>query len=98
MAVTLNRRAYDHAKEHSAKNDLFTTSGMRGASTGRPHWRKMNSFASIVLQNMANGIWELTTRSPRIPRDTMNFPMGISKMSIGVACSLRRAVRANTST
>src|SRR6195256_132836 len=85
-------------RSSSTKEDLYSTSAMRGASTGRPHSRKMNSFASTALPNTASGIWESTTKSRTRPRDTTNFPMGISKMSTAVACSLRKAARASTNT
>src|SRR3981189_3255840 len=60
----------------STKADLYSTSGMHRASTGRPHKRKMNSFASTAFPNTANGIWESTTKSLRIPRDITSFPYG----------------------
>src|SRR5712672_1606914 len=71
---------------------------MHGASTGHPHSRKMNSFASTVLRNMASGTWESTTRNPRTPRDTTNSPTGILKMFTAVAYSRQKAARGNTNT
>src|SRR6202171_4150565 len=85
-------------KSSSTKEDLYSTSAMHGASTGHPHSRKMNSFASTALPNTASGIWVSTTKSRTRPRDTTNFPMGTSKMSTAVACSLRKAARASTNT
>ena len=57
MAVTLNRRAFEHAKGLSTAEDLYSTSEMHGASTSRRHSKRTNSFASTVLPNTANGIW-----------------------------------------
>src|SRR5882757_5270418 len=85
-------------KSLSAKEGLSSTSAMHGASTGRPQRRKTNSFAFTVLPNTASGIWESTTRNLRTPRDTTNFPMGISNVSTAVACSPRKAAPANTNT
>src|SRR6202040_1332200 len=82
----------------STKDGLFWTSEMHGASTGRLPSRKMKSFASTALPNTAGGIWESMTKNPSRPRDTMNFPMGISARSIAVACSRQKAAPANTST
>src|SRR4051812_5738221 len=73
-------------------------SEMHGASTGHPRRRKMNSFESTVLPNTASGIWDSTTKKLKAPRDATNFPMGISKMSIAVACSPQKAAQVNTST
>src|ERR1700730_3854653 len=85
-------------KSSSTKEDSYSTSEMHGASIGRPHRRKMNSFAFTVLPNTANGIWESTTKNQWTPRDTTNFLMEISKMSTAAAYSLLKAARANTST
>src|SRR6202045_4296868 len=82
----------------STKNGLFWTSGMHGASTGRLPSRKMNSFASTALPNTAGGIWESMPKNPSRPRDTTNFPMGISARSTAAACSRQKAAPANTST
>src|ERR1700730_9815707 len=71
---------------------------MHGASTGHPHSRKMNSFASTVLRNMASGTWESTTRNPRTPRDTTNSSTGTLKMFTAVAYSRQKAARGNTIT
>src|ERR1700722_4513107 len=71
---------------------------MHGASTGHPHSRKMNSFASTVLRNMAGGIWESMTKNPRTPRDTTNSPTGTLKMFTAVAYSRQKAAPANTIT
>jgi len=98
MAVTLNRRAFDHAKELINEGRIVLTSEMHGASTGRLPSRRMNSFASTALPNTAGGIWESTTKSPSRPKDTTNFHMGISARSTAVACSRQRAAPANTNT
>src|SRR6202166_2782032 len=82
----------------STKDGLYWTSEMHGASTGRLPSRKMNSFASTALPNTAGGIWESMTKTPSRPRDTTNFPMGISARSTAVACSRQKAALANTST
>src|ERR1700692_3496039 len=82
----------------STKDGLYWTSEMHGASTGRLPSRKMNSFASTVLPNTAGGIWASTTKNPSRPRDTTNFPMGISARSPAGACSRQKAAPANTST
>src|ERR1700719_3917650 len=82
----------------STKDGLYWTSDMHGASTGRLPSRKMNSFASTALPNTAGGIWESTTKNPSRPRDTTNFPTGISARSIAVACSRQKTAPANTST
>src|ERR1700686_2683988 len=82
----------------STKDGLYWTSEMHGASTGRLPSRRMNSFACTALPNTAGGIWESTTRSPSRPRDTTNFPMGISERSTAAACSRRKAAPANTNT
>src|SRR3984957_10581230 len=80
------------------KDRLYWTSEMHGANTGRLPSRKMNSFASTALTNTAGGIWESMTKNPSRPRDTTNFPMGISARSIAVACSRQKTAPANTST
>src|ERR1700682_3286613 len=85
-------------KNLSAKDGWYWTSAMHGASTGRPQKRKTHSFASTVLPNTANGIWASTTKSPSRPRDTTNFPTGISERSTAVACSRQKAAPANIST
>src|SRR4030081_3660497 len=77
----------------SRKENLYTTSEMHGVSTGHPRRRKMNSFACTGLPNTASGIWDSTTKNPRIPRATMNFPMGISKKCTAAACSPQKAAR-----
>src|SRR3984957_14334064 len=82
----------------STKDGLFWTSEMHGASTGRLPRRKMNSFASTALPNTAGGIWESMPKNPSRPRDTTNFPMGISARSTAAACSRQKAAPANTST
>src|ERR1700692_1430512 len=82
----------------STKDGLYWTSEMHGASTGRLPSRKMNSFASTALPTTAGGIWESMTKNPNRPRDTTNFPMGISARPTAVACSRQKAAPANTST
>src|ERR1700722_9402651 len=82
----------------STKDRLYWTSEMHGASTGRLPSRKMNSFASTALTNTAGGIWESMPKNPSRPRDTTNFPMGISARSTAAACSRPKAAPANTST
>src|ERR1700730_7195970 len=52
----------------STTEDLYSTSAMYGASTGRPRRRKTTSFASTALPNTASGIWESTTKSPQPKR------------------------------
>src|ERR1700733_12196045 len=80
------------------KDRLYWTSEMHGANTGRLPSRKINSFASTALPNTAGGIWESMTKNLSRPRDTTNFPMGISARSTAVACSRQKAAPANTNT
>jgi hypothetical protein len=93
MAAMLNRRAYEHAKELITEGRFIFDE--RGAwSEHRPSAEEENEF--IRLHSLtASGIWDSTTKNPRRPRGTTNFPMGISRMCTAVACSPRKAARAN---
>ena len=62
MAVTLNRRAYEHAKE-LINDGRFVFDERDVWSEHRPRRRKTTSFASTALPNTASGIWESTTKS-----------------------------------
>jgi len=97
MPVTLNRRAFGRAKELIEKGSVVFDE--RDAwSEHRPSASKETEFfASTVSPSTANGIWESMTNDLMTPRDTTNFSMGISRMSIGAACS-RKIARANTNT
>lgn len=97
MAVTLNRRAYDYAKE--LINEVrFVFDEREAWSEHQPSAQEENEY--LRLYGFAQyGKWYLgATRNPRIPRGTMSFPMGISNISTGVASLARKAGRANTST
>jgi hypothetical protein len=68
-------------------------------SEHRPSAREENDF--IRLHGFAEyGKWYfgINDEKPEETKDTANFPLGISKMSTGVAYSLQKAARANTST
>ena len=88
MAVKLNDRAYEHAR------DLIVAG--RCVIDGRDAWSEhqpsaMEESEYIRLHGLAEyGIWYLGV-------NTMSFPMGISRMSTVVAYSLRKAVPANAS-
>ena len=77
MAVTLNRQAYEHAEEFIEEGTfVFRRARCTERAPAVRTGAKMNSFVSMVLPNTANGIWESTTKSLKIQRDTMSFPYG----------------------
>ena len=98
MAVTLNRRAFDHAKELINEGRIVLDE--RDAwSEHRPTAEQENEF--IRLRGFAEyGRWYfgINDENPSRPRDTTNFPMEISAGSIAAACSRQKAVPAKTNT
>ena len=99
MTVTLNRRAFDHAKELISEGRIVLDE--RDAwSEHRPTAEQENEL--ICLHGFAEyGRWYLgisDEKPEQQRRDTTNFPMGISARSIAVACSRQKAAPAKTST
>jgi hypothetical protein len=93
MTVTLNQRAYERAKE-LIDEARFVFDERDAWSEHQPSaMEEANTSASTALPNTANGIWELTARTPRIPKGTMSLPVGISRMSTrcGVLAAESRA-------
>src|ERR1700716_4711344 len=96
MAVTLNRRAYEHAKA-LIDEGRFVFDERDDWSEHRPSALQESEYIrSTVLPNTANGFWGSTTRGPKIPRRITRFPSEISGMFTFVAYWLRKAGPANT--
>jgi hypothetical protein len=98
MAVTLNQRAFDHAKTLITEERIVFDE-RDSWSEHRPSAQQENEF--VRLHGFAEyGKWYLgiNDESPTIPRGTTNSLLGILKMSTAVACSLRKIARVNTST
>ena len=97
MAVTLNQRAYEHAKELIDEGRLVfderdAWSEHQPSAMEESEYIRLHGFAEY-------GKWYLGVNSekPENTKGTMSFPMEISRMSTAVAYSLRKAVPASTS-
>jgi hypothetical protein len=98
MAVTLNRRAYEHAGKLISEGRVLLDDRDVWSEHRLRHRKQMTSFASMVFPNTASGIWASTTKRLSRPRGPTNSLMAISGNSTAAACSPRKAGRANTST
>ena len=99
MAVKLNWSAFKHAKELVGKGKVMVDE--RDAwSEHQPSAQEENEFidAHGFTASMGSGIWESTTKNPKIPRNITNSLMEISKRCTAVRCFPRRAAQDNTST
>ena len=98
MTVTLNRRAFEHAKELINEGRIVLDE--RDAwSEHRPTAEEENEF--IRLHGFAEyGRWYLglNDEKPEQTEGHYEFAYGISARSIAVACSRQRTAPANTST
>src|ERR1700726_2626686 len=98
MTVTLNRRAFEHAKELINEGRIVLDE--RDAwSEHRPTAEEENEF--IRLHGFAEyGKWYLgiNDEKPEQTKGHYEFPYGISARSIAGACSRQKAAPANTST
>jgi len=86
MAVKLNRSAFEHAKELVGKGKVVVDE--RDAwSEHQPSAQEENeSFKTHGFGEYGSGILESTTKYLKIPRNTTNFLMEISRRCTAVRC------------
>ena len=98
MAVTLNQRAYGHAKELISKG-RFAFDERDAWSEHRPSAEEENAF--IQLHGFAEyGKWYLGVNDEK-PEDTKEhyeFPYGDFRKSTALVCFQRKAALADTNT
>ena len=91
MAVKLNRSAFEHAKQVVGKGKVVVDEKTHGASTSDPLKKKTSLSEPTASASMGSGIWESTTKNPKIPRNITNFLMEISRRCTAVRCFPQRA-------
>jgi hypothetical protein len=79
MAMKLNRKAFNHAKELIDDGNSCSMNETHGASTSRQRSKRMTSSSGMDLKSTGNVIWASTTRGPKTPKDTMSSRTAISR-------------------
>jgi hypothetical protein len=98
MAVALNRKGLEHAKELVSRRKVDIDDREAWSEHQPSHQQKTTSSTHKDSRSMESGIWESTTRRTKTPNEGMNSLMVTSRRFTAAQCFPRRAGQDNTST